>query len=185
MAEQTTKGEALAAIERERAAWDTLLGEIGEDRMLEPGPMGEWTFKDLVAHLNGWRNHSLAKIEAVAHGQEAPDPAWPAELGAGDDDDERIDRINDWIHEQNADRLLTEVLQESREGYARIAAIVEMLPEADLDDPARFPALDGTALGPELVSGDFFGHLHEEHEPAIRAWLAKPVEPRGESSVEL
>jgi len=185
MTEQTTKGEALAAIERERADWETLLGEIGEDRMLEPGPMGEWTFKDLVAHLNGWRTHSLAKIEAVTHGQAAPEPAWPAELGPGDDDDERIERINDWMHEQNADRLLTEVLQESREGYARIAAVVEMLPEGDLDDPARFPALDGAALGPALVSGAFFSHLHEEHEPAIRAWLAKPEPPRAEPSVEL
>ena len=46
-----TKGETLAAIERERAAWENLLAEVGEDRMLEPGPMGDWTFKDLVAHL--------------------------------------------------------------------------------------------------------------------------------------
>ena len=51
----TTKGDLLEAIEREREAWEALLAEVGEDRMLEAGPMGEWTFKDLVAHLNGWR----------------------------------------------------------------------------------------------------------------------------------
>jgi len=185
MTERITTGEALAAIERERAAWETLLGEVGESRMLEPGPMGEWTFKDLVAHLNGWRDQTLAQIEAVVHGQPEPASPWPAELGTGDDD-EQVERINAWIYEQNKDRLLTEVLEESREGYARLAAIVGMMSEEELNDPARFPALGGAALGPALGSGDFFGHLHEEHEPAIRTWLAKPVEPTQDApAVEL
>lgn len=181
---QVTAGEALAAIERERAGWETLLGEVGEDRMLEPGPMGEWTFKDLVAHLNGWRSRSLARVEAAAHGQETPPPPWPADLGGGDDEDE-VEPINDWIYEQNKDRLLTEVLEESREGYARLAAIVEMVPEEDLNDPAKWPSLDGRALGPALVSGEMFGHLHDEHEASIREWLARPQPPKPEPSVEL
>ena len=184
MAERVTTGEALAAIERERAAWENLLGEVGESRMLEPGPMGEWTFKDLTAHLNGWRERSLAKIEAAAHGQPEPATPWPAELGTGEDDEE-VERINAWIYEQNKDRLLTEILQESREGYARLAAIVSMVPEEDLNDPARFPSLGGGALGPSLVSGATFGHFHEEHEAAVRSWLARPVAPKGEPPVEL
>ena len=45
MSEETmpTKGEVLAAIDRERDAWETLLVEVGEARMLEPGAMGELT----------------------------------------------------------------------------------------------------------------------------------------------
>ena len=27
--------------------------------MTEPGPMGEWTFKDLAAHLLGWRERTI------------------------------------------------------------------------------------------------------------------------------
>ncbi|CAA9535208.1 MAG: hypothetical protein AVDCRST_MAG59-163 [uncultured Thermomicrobiales bacterium] len=181
---QTTAGQVLAAIERERAAWDDLLGRVGEGRMLEPGPMGEWTFKDLVAHLNGWSDRRLDKLEAVAHGQPEPAPGWPAEFGDGDED-EQVEQINAWIYERNKDRLLTEVLEESREGYARLAAIVGMVPEEGLNDPARFPAEEGSTLGLDLVSGAFWGHLHQEHEPAIRAWLAKPPAPKGEPSVEL
>ena len=62
MSEETTptKGEVLAAIDRERDAWETLLVEVGEARMLEPGAMGDWTFKDLTAHITGWRARSLA-----------------------------------------------------------------------------------------------------------------------------
>ena len=40
-----------------------------------------------------------------------------------------------------------------------------------MDDPAAFPSLDGRSRSASL-SGDFFGHLHEEHEPDVRVWLA-------------
>ena len=159
-----TKGEMIAAINREREAWETLLVEVGEARMLEPGAMGEWTFKDLVAHITGWRARSLRRLEAVANGQPEPDPVWPANRVTDDE-------INDWIHEVNKDRLLGEVIGESRESYARLTEIVQMLPEDALTDPDRFPWLEGTPLGLVLVSGEFFSHLHQEHEPEIRRWL--------------
>ncbi len=159
-----TKGEILAAIERERAAWETLLAEVGEARMLEPGPMGEWSFKDLTAHLTGWRARSLQRLEAAANGQPEPAPVWPANRQTDDE-------INAWIHEVNADRLLGEVVGESRESYARLAEIIQMLPDDALNDPAHFPWLEGAALGEAIVSGDFFGHYYEEHEPSVRQWL--------------
>jgi hypothetical protein len=167
---EPTKGQVLAAIERERADWETLLAEVGEARMLEPGAMGEWTFKDLVAHLTGWRARSLRRLEAVAKGQPEPPPPWPADSTS---DDDEVDEINDWLHEVNRDRLLGEVIGESRESYARLAEIIQLLPDEVLSDPDRFPGLEGQALGPAIVNGDYFGHLHEEHEPAIRRWLAE------------
>jgi len=159
-----SKGEVLAAIDRERDHWETLLVEVGEARMLEPGAMGEWTFKDLVAHITGWRARSLQRLEAAANGWPEPDPVWPADRVTDDE-------INDWIHEVNKDRLLGEVVSESRESYARLAEIVQMLPDDALTDQERFPWLEGEALGPQIVSGSFFSHLHEEHEPEIRRWL--------------
>jgi hypothetical protein len=46
-----------------------------------------------------------------------------------------------------------------------------MLPDDALSDPNRFPWLEGDALAEAIVSGEFFSHLHEEHEPEIRRWL--------------
>ena len=168
MTETTTpsKGEILAAIDRDREAWETLLVEVGEARMLEPGPMGDWSFKDLVAHITGWRARSLQRLEAAAHGQPQPDPMWPA-------DRQSDDEINDWMHEANQDRLLGEVIGESRESYARLAEIVQMLPDDALASPDAFPWLEGQALGDTIVSGAFFAHLHEEHMPEIRRWLSQ------------
>ena len=159
-----TKGRVLEAIDREREDWEATLAEVGEARMLEPGAMGDWTFKDLVAHLTGWRAHGLRRLEAAANGQPEPKPVWPASLASDDE-------INGWIYEQNQDRLLGEVVSESRESYARLSEIVQMLPDEALADPARFPWLEGHALGPAIVDGVYFGHWREEHEPEIRRWL--------------
>ena len=76
MTELTSKAALLELIERERGLWDDLVAEIGEDRMLQPGATGEWNFKDVVAHLNGWRIGRLARLDA------ARDHSDPAALAA-------------------------------------------------------------------------------------------------------
>lgn len=171
-----TRGEAVAAINREREAWDTLLAEVGEDRMLEPGPMGDWTFKDLVAHLTDWRERTLRRLEAAAQGQPEPPAPWPADL-EDDDEDKAVDAINAWFQEQSANKLLGEVLDESRASYARLADVVQQLPDAALTDGGYFAWTGGQPLGEAITSGVIFGHLYDEHEAEIRRWLAgRPAE---------
>jgi uncharacterized protein (TIGR03083 family) len=155
----TTRADLLHTIERERAAWQALLAEVGEERLQEPGPMGAWTFKDLAAHLLAWDERLLARIEAGPDGTPAPAP-WPASL---EDDDE----INVWIQAHYRDRPLRDVLVDMDRSHTRLAALLEAMPEDELLTPGRFDFMGGKAL----VDGDFFGHLHEEHEPAVRAWL--------------
>lgn len=180
-----TKGEVVAAINKEREAWDGLLAEVGEDRMLEPGPMGEWSFKDLTAHLTAWRERSLQRLEAAAHGQPEPPAPWPADLN--DEKDDHIDAINDWFQKQSEEKLLGEVLNESRESYARLTEVVQQLPDEALTESSYFAWTEGQALGESIVSGEFFGHLHDEHEADIRRWLVeRPTGAQGTTTaVEL
>ena len=164
MTETGTKTRVLDAIDAERAAWHALVAEVGEDRLEEPGPMGDWSFKDLAAHLTGWRQRSLDRIEAGLRGEPDSSPPWPAVLATDDE-------INAWIHQREHDRPVAAVLADADDSFARLRASVDALPEPELNDPARFPWLDGQSLGTSILSGDFFGHLHEEHEPDVRAWL--------------
>lgn len=154
-----TRAELLRQIDTERVYWQDLVIEVGPERMEEPGPMGDWTFKDLTAHLTGWRERTIARIEA-GPGVEPPMP-WPAQL-------REVDAINDWIYAQNRDRPLADVLAEADQSFARLAAAIDALPDDDLLAPGRFDWLEGNALDDVQL----FGHLHEEHEPDVRAWLA-------------
>jgi hypothetical protein len=153
-----------AAAERIRADqrfWRALVDEVGRDRMDEPGPMGEWTFKDLAAHLAGWRERRIGELEAVAAGRPRPPLPWPAEL---DGDDERV---NDWLHERDRDRPLEDALADYDRSFELLATAIEALPEDIAGDPDYFAWTGGVPI----TDIDFTDHLHEEHLPAIRAWL--------------
>ncbi|MEA2584077.1 MAG: hypothetical protein QOF33_2162 [Thermomicrobiales bacterium] len=163
--------EVLARIDQERAWWEGLLAEVGEERMEQRGATGDWTFKDVVAHLSGWQRRTLDRLQAARHDQPVPQSPWPAEFDAIEDEDESVQRINDWLYERNRDRLLAEVLAQSRGQWDELREIVASLPEPTLNDPTRFPGLDGESLAQSVASGSLLSHFHEEHEPTIRTWL--------------
>ena len=151
-----------ARIRADRQVWRDLVAEVGRERMLEPGPMGEWTFKDMAAHLAAWRNARIPMIEAIGRGDPVPPPPWPAEL---DDDD---DSINAWFQERDRDRPLDDALADYDGTFERLAAAIEALPEAVAHDPNALPWAEGTPA----VDIDFTDHLRGEHLGAVREWLA-------------
>lgn len=163
---EKTAGAVFAAVRQEWDAWEALVAEVGPDRVTEPAFAGGWSFKDIAAHLTGWRSRTLDRLEAATRGLPDPPPPWPA---AYDDDD----KINTWIYERNRERPAMAVLNDASSSYARLRDAIESLPEADLFDRDRFPWLEGSSLGDAVLSGDLFGHLHEEHLPDIREWLGE------------
>lgn len=156
------RAELVAQLNSEQEAWEQLLAQIGEGRMEQPGVAGAWSIKDVVAHLTAWRRRTVGRLEAVAHGRPEPVPPWPSELH---DDDE----INAWFHARDRDKSVAETLAESRRVFEQLASAVEKLPEDSLDDPARFPWMQGVPLS----GAAFFGHFHDEHEADMRAWLSR------------
>jgi hypothetical protein len=152
--------EAAARVREDQQFWRELVAEVGRDRMDEPGPMGEWTFRDLAAHLAAWRNLRIPVLEAAARNQPLPAPPWPPQLV---DDDDR----NDWFQERDRDRSLDDVLEDYDRSFDRLAAAIEALPESLAHDPNAMAWTGGEAV----VDLDFTEHLHVEHVPDIRAWL--------------
>jgi hypothetical protein len=154
-----TRSEQIAGIRADQQFWRHLAAEVGPDRYADPGPMGEWSFGDMAGHLLGWRNRTIARLEAFARGDPDPAPQWPAEL---EDDDS----INDWIHDQHTDRTPEQLVADYDASYDRLIAALEAMPDDKLADPNAVPW-----IGDSLVNADFTGHLHDEHMPDVRAWL--------------
>jgi hypothetical protein len=169
MTPTTRRAELLEQIERERRIWEQLLAEAEEARMTEPGVMGDWSFKDVVAHLSGWRVLTLARLEAAQHGREPEPPPGPAHLDEDDEGD--LDQINDWIYRASQDRPLQDVLAEYSRSFERMRAAVAGLSDQALSEPGHYPWLDGYPL--EAVLHGTFGHFHDDHEPGLREWLRR------------
>jgi hypothetical protein len=157
----TVQRDLAERVRADRQVWRDLVAEVGRERMLQPGPMGEWTFRDMAAHLAAWRNTRIPMIEAIARGEPVPPAPWPASM---DDDD----TINAWFQERDRDRGLDDVLDDYDRSFERLAAAIEALPERVAHDPNALPWAGGTAA----VDIDFTDHLHDEHLPDVRAWLA-------------
>ncbi len=162
-----SRATLLATMRGLRDDLERMIAEVGTGRMEQPGSFDEWTFKDLVAHLTGWRLRTAARLEAGLRHEEPICP-WPAHLSEEQD----LDEINHWFFEQSRNKSVTDVLRESHDTFDRVERAIEALPEADLLQPGRFAWLGESALGPAVVSGTY-SHYHEDHEPDIRAWLAR------------
>jgi len=149
-----------AKIRADLQVWRDLVAEVGRERMLEPGPMGEWTFKDMAAHLAAWRNLRIPLIEAIGRGEAIQGDSSP-------EGEEAVHRLNAEFQERDRHRSLDDVLADYESSFERLAAAIEALPESVAHDPNGLPWTDGTAT----VDLDFTEHLHHEHLPDVRAWL--------------
>jgi hypothetical protein len=162
-----TKNELLNNLQQEQAHWQALLAQIGVAHMDEPGVADDWSIKDIVAHLTGWRKRTVARLQAEQQGVTTPPPPWPAHLQTDDE-------INAWIYAENRGRSVQEVLDDSEQTFQQMVRAIEALPAEGLLDPQRFAWTQGEALTAALL----FAHFHEEHEPDIRAWLAQQKKTR-------
>jgi hypothetical protein len=163
------KAELLHWLQGEHRQWEAFLEQIGPARMDQPGVAGAWSIKDIVAHLAGWQPRLTTRIQAAQRGEPEPPPPWPAHLKAEDD-------INGWIYEANRRRTVGEVMDESRRVFQQFLAVIEGLP-----DDVRIETVHHGERAYHLVwlgdqrfpAGEFFDHFHDDHEPDMRAWLAR------------
>lgn len=157
------KSELLNGLQKEYQQWIALLDQIGLARMDQPGVTGHWSIKDIVAHLTGYRRRTVDRLQAAQRNEPDPPPPWPAHLQTDDE-------VNAWIYESNHGRLVREVLDESHQVFQQLLAAIKGLPDEVLMDPQHYlPWLEGN---PFSASG-IFAHFHDEHEPDMRAWLAR------------
>lgn len=163
------KAELLDWLQEEYRQWEAFLDQIGPARMEQPGVNGDWSMKDIVAHLTGWQPRLINSLQAAARGEPEPPPPWPMHL-------QTEDEINAWIYETHRGRSVREVLVESRQVFQQLLAVIEGLPEdvriEQLHEGERVFHLVWLG-GQRFPVGEFFYHFHDDHEPDIRAWLAR------------
>ena len=101
------KSELLDWLREEYLKWEALLDRIGQTRMELPGVNGDWSMKDIVAHLTGWKRWLVIRLQEAQRGELEPTPPWPANIQSEDE-------INAWIYETYRASLVSSVLEESQ-----------------------------------------------------------------------
>jgi uncharacterized damage-inducible protein DinB len=130
-------------LERVDASWQELLAAIDgipDERMSEPGVAGDWSVKDILAHIAYWEDSLVAGLERKRTGE--------PNLDGGD-----YEPINAREHAARADWSLARVREEMQAAHQRVTAALESTPDVDPDD----------------VGGDTWDH-YNEHADSIRAW---------------
>ena len=137
-----------ATSERIERSWrglmDALAG-IPEERLTEPGVVGDWSVKDLLGHVAVWDAHAVAAVRRYLAG-EAPDQVdWEA--------------INEREAAARAGRSVPEQRSEMEAAHEQVCSLVRGLRPPDL-----------AALGVRhSIAVDTHEH-YDEHAAEIRAW---------------
>lgn len=151
------KATFLETLHTARTEWEALLAEVGEARMLEPGATGEWTVKDVIAHVMWCEREMVGVCEAHA-------------LVGSDLWNLTNDESNAIVVAQYRETPLQDVLVEERQVYERLLAALQTLSDEDLNDARRFRDMPVEWVPWQLIAGNASQH-YGDHMPPIRAWL--------------
>ncbi|MBP8003155.1 MAG: ClbS/DfsB family four-helix bundle protein [Chloroflexi bacterium] len=118
---------------------------------------GDWTGKDLLAHITAWEKRVL---ELLQRGRNHPD-GFHVE-GVEDWD---VDRVNLGYYEANRARPLTDIQHDFHHIHDQLMAELALWPDA-LDHPQWSAWIGGPPLW-QIIPGDTYEH-YEEHVDVMR-----------------
>jgi len=167
MQQSPTKADILQIIHEERDYWTTLIARIDPERMAGELIEGDWDVRDLLAHLVIWRNRTMGMVAAQAQGLKEPEDPWPGELG------EDLEAINDWIDQRDVPQSTRSLIDDYTASFSGMRDLIDRLDDAALHDPDRVPFMGGLSVADAFATRRLFEHLHEEHDLALQAFIAR------------
>jgi len=142
--EGASVGERIRA---EHARLEALLAGFSDEQLVQPGRFGEWSAKDMLAHITFWEQRLIAYFNGARESLVQPD----------EDESVAIDRINAEVLAANRDRPLAEVRAAFASSYQQVLALAETLSAEQLADEELYG----------LVAGDTFEHYREHSEMLV------------------
>ncbi|HVN53408.1 MAG TPA: ClbS/DfsB family four-helix bundle protein [Anaerolineaceae bacterium] len=159
---ETQKAAFLKRNQAERRRLElNLLNLTGAD-LLIPGVNGDWTVKDLLAHLVDWEQRFLGWYET---GKAGESPALPAAGMTWRD----LDLLNWMIYEKHLPRPVEEILEEFRSSYLEIKDVIENASAVELYEPGYYPWTGSRTLA--YYAWECSGNHYRWAKNLIRKWL--------------
>ncbi len=153
--------DLLRALADTRAQTEAALAGLTEDQLIDPGVIGDWSVKDILAHLTAWEAELVTLLVKVKRGQK---PTWPTPT--------EFDDLNAKWHKETKNRPLDRVLADWRGVRKQTVRQVEGLTEADLNQKWGWLR---NRVAHDLIASNSCRH-EAEHLAQIQAWQQQSSE---------
>jgi uncharacterized damage-inducible protein DinB len=139
--------------------WLDLIKNISPEEMVQPRLCGNWSLKDILAHI-AWYEREM--ISLIKQHQLNGSKLW----------DLSTDERNKIIFEENRDRALRDIMTESRKVHADFIQALDNLSDDDLTDASHFKDMPGDWIPWKIIAENSSEH-YRQHIPDIKSWLNK------------
>jgi hypothetical protein len=161
MKKPKSKARVIERLHAERRRLEANLARLNREDIVRPDTMGEWSFKDVLAHLAHWEAFWPDWIAASRRGEEVETPApgltW-----------KDLHILNQRIYEEHCDQPLDDVLEYFRSTHTQFMALTESLTDEEVLTPGFYAFTGGGSLYDWLnayAAHDLWG------KKKIREWM--------------
>lgn len=127
---------------------------LTEADLIRRGVSGNWSVRDIIAHVTVWENEALKYLPTIMKGDRPP--RYSVLYGG-------IDAFNAEMTKQNGALSLSEILQQSERTHRQLVRYIQKTPEEQFTSETRFR---------RRLRLDTYSH-YPKHTGAIRKWRKK------------
>lgn len=127
---------------------------LSDAQLTETGVTGDWSVKDVLAHVMTWDGEALKHLPHIIEGDRPP---RYSETHGG------IDAFNAQMTEQKQNHSLSDVQEQLADTHRRLIAFIQTVPEEHFTRETRFR---------RRLRLDTYSH-YPIHTEAIREWRAR------------
>ncbi|HWQ04788.1 MAG TPA: DinB family protein [Longilinea sp.] len=141
-------------LEKIDTSWNEFVmayADLSDTQLTQPGVTGDWSVKDLIAHVSWWEEESLKHLPLILKG--LPTPRYSVLYGG-------IDAFNAQMTELKRNTSLSEVLKEAAATHQKLIEYLSSIPDEQFTSETRFR---------RRLGYDSFKH-YPIHTAAILAW---------------
>jgi hypothetical protein len=145
------RSQLLKRLDKAWEALKTSYAGLSDAELMEPGVAGDWSVKDIIAHVTWWEEEALTHLPLILAGGRPP--KYSDRYGG-------INAFNAQMAEQKRKLSLSEVRQERDDTHRRLTGFIQGVPEDQIARETRFR---------RRLRLDTYSH-YPKHAEAIREW---------------
>ncbi len=168
MPRPASKDQLLAESDKEYTALQKSLDNLTVNQMTDLSVVGDWTVKDVLAHLMAWGEMCLDWYQIGKGGE---NPQTPAEGYTW----REIPRLNQFIYEKYRDTPLDDVQQQFKASHQAMMNAIQSMTDEELFTTKYYQWTKSTTLGSYLTSAtcSHYKWARTEIRKGVKAQLPK------------